>query len=106
MSKQAFKRVRKALGLEVSRKPLEAFAWPGGYPIIYVFLDGGCMCPKCANDNIEEIDAAIREGNRPHSSGCGGWALSHQDIHWEGEPEICDHCGAEIESAYGPVDAD
>lgn len=39
MSKQAFKRVRKSLGMEVCRKPLDSFAWPGGYPMFYVFTD-------------------------------------------------------------------
>ena len=106
MSKQAFKRVRRAIGLEVNREPLPKWAWPGGYPMLYVFADGGCICPDCVNREIAEIDSAMRSkwGNKPHSSGCGGWAIAGHDIHWEGEPEICDHCGAEIESAYGPVD--
>lgn len=102
MSKQACKRVRRALGLEVNREPLPAFAWPGGYPLFYVFLDGGCICPKCVNDNIGVIDEAIRDGNRVHSSGCGGWAIDGVDTHYEGEPLHCDHCNAEIQSAYGP----
>lgn len=101
MSKQAFKRVRRALGLPVNRNPLDAYAWPGGYPIVYVFTDGGCICPDCANKEIKKIDQAIKEGNRAHSSGCGGWAIDSFMIHYEGEPEICDNCGKEIESAYG-----
>ncbi len=105
MSKQALKRVRKHLRLEVNREPLPAFAWPGGYPLLYVFADGGVICPKCINAEIVEIDAAIRDerGNRPHRFGCGGWAVDAVDVHYEGEPIGCDHCGAEIESAYGPV---
>lgn len=102
MSKQACKRLRRHLKLEVNREPLPAFAWPGGYPIIYVFRDGGVMCPKCVNDNVDQIaEASLSKDNRPHSSGCGGWAIDAADIHYEGEPEICDHCGCEIESAYG-----
>lgn len=108
MSKTALKRVRKALGLPVSREPLPSYAWPGGYPLIYVFADGGVICPDCVNSEIAEIDSAMRcpEGNKPHRSGCGGWALGGYDVHWEGEPEICDHCGKEIESAYGVPDDD
>lgn len=101
MSKQAFKRVRRELGMEVSRKPLDDYAWPGGYPMIYVFKDGGVCCPDCANKNIEDIDANMRGESRFNSH--GGWALGGVDVHYEGDPETCDHCGKQIESAYGPV---
>jgi hypothetical protein len=98
MSKQALKRVRKAIGLPVNREELPAFAWPGGYPILYIFADGGTCCPKCANANIDQIAA---EGRNSH----GGWALGGFYLHMKGEPDACDHCNAEMESAYGPVDA-
>ena len=100
MSKQAFKRVRRSLRLEVNRQPLPAYAWPGGYPMYYAFSDGGCICPTCTNENIEEIDAAIRGENRPHSSGCGGWAIDAADVNYEDSELVCDHCGKTIESAY------
>jgi hypothetical protein len=103
MSKQALKRVRKEIGIPVCREPLPSFAWPGGYPIVYLFRDGGSLCPDCANRHIDEIDADIRGGRVWNSH--GGWALSACDTHMEGEPEVCDHCGKEIESAYGPIDA-
>lgn len=106
MSKQALKRVRRHLKLEVNREPLPEFAWPGGYPLLYVFTDGGCMCPDCANENITEIDDAIRSehGNRPPTATGVVWAVAGVDAHMEGEPETCDHCGEQIESAYGPVE--
>ena len=94
MSKQALKRVRKEIGLPVCREPLPAYAWPGGYPIYYIFADGGCCCPKCANDNIIGID---REGRNSH----GGWKLAACDVNYEDEDLTCDHCGAKIEAAYG-----
>ena len=59
---------------------LPAFAWPGGYPIIYICDDCATLCADCASCAEGRIDA---------------------DIHWEGEPEICCDCGQEIESAYG-----
>jgi hypothetical protein len=93
MSKQALKRVRKAIGLPVCREPLPAFAWPGGYPIFYVFNDGGVCCPNCANANITEIDA---EGRNSH----GGWALGGSDVNWEDEDMHCDHCHKPIPCAY------
>lgn len=94
MSKQALKRVRKEIGLPVCREPLPSFAWPGGYPVFYVFRDGGVCCPTCANRHIDEID---QERNNSH----GGWALAASDVNWEDDDMTCDHCGKLIPSAYG-----
>lgn len=93
MSKQALKRVRKAIGLPVCREPLPAFAWPGGYPIVYVFRDGGVCCPSCANKHISEIDS---EGRNSH----GGWPLVGHDANYEDIDLACDHCGKLIPAAY------
>lgn len=102
MSKQACKRVRRHLHLEVNRQPLPSYAWPGGYPLFYIFSDGGVICPDCVNAEIDEIDAAIRDkrGNRPHRSGYGGWAIDAVDANWEDPDMVCDNCGKRIESAY------
>lgn len=68
---------------------LPAYAWPGGYPIIYFAADNGVLCPKCANsfnadrDNADQLEPICYA------------------IHWEGQPEHCENCNAEIESAYG-----
>ena len=94
MSKSALKRVRKAVGLPICRDPLPAFAWPGGYPLYYVFRDGGVCCPACANANIVLIDS---EGTNSH----GGWALDGFDVNYEDQDLHCDHCHKCIESAYG-----
>jgi hypothetical protein len=66
-----------------SNGKLPAYAWPGGYPIVYVSSEGFEYCPDCANQ--EDADPKILD----------------YAIHWEGEPIICDGCGKEIESAYG-----
>ena len=72
------------------------YAWPGGYPIIYVMDDGGVICPDCANgQNGSEAS---------ESSDCHGWKIVGYDVHWEGEPIACDYCGKMIESAYGGTD--
>jgi hypothetical protein len=97
MSKQAFKRVRRELGMEVSRKPLDAYAWPGGYPIAYMTIEGDTLCPDCVNAEIDLISAAKQDNDKQ-------WWVRSQFIHWEGDPEICCHCGKPIESAYGPVE--
>lgn len=95
MSKQACKRMRRAIDLPISRDPLPSYAWPGGYPLYYVTSDGGALCPDCVNREIEQIDQSTRGHARD------GWALEGFGIHYEGAPIVCDHCGKEIESAYG-----
>jgi hypothetical protein len=98
MSKQALKRVRRTIGLPVNREPLPSFAWPGGYPVFYVFSDGGCICPDCANREIDEIDSANRTGHGRNSH--GGWAVGAFDVNYEDESLACDHCGKTIPAAY------
>lgn len=62
-----------------------SFAWPGAYPLYYLDRENSCLCPDCANkdQDIEKFQVVA----------C--------DVHWEGEPMICDECGKSIESAYG-----
>lgn len=73
-----------------------AYAWPGGYPIVYVLGDGASLCPSCANG--EHGSDASETADDP------AWRLVDVMIHYEGPPEVCAHCGAEIESAYGDPD--
>lgn len=94
MSKKALKRVRRAIGLDVNREPLPAYAWPGGYPIYYVFADGETWCSKCVNRNAQEIDQA-RHDKRD------SWHLAGFDVNYEDESLYCGNCNAKIESAYG-----
>ncbi len=93
MSGMALKRVRKEVGLPVCREPLPAFAWPGGYPVYYLFTDGGVCCPGCANRNIQDIDQGR---NNSH----GGWSLCGSEVNYEDADLACDHCGKDIPAAY------
>ncbi len=73
---------------------LPAYAWPGGYPMFYLVADNGILCPECANvEGSEDTDDSQ-------------WKLVAADIHWEGPVILCDHCGQEIESAYGDPDCE
>jgi phage terminase large subunit GpA-like protein len=72
---------------------LPAYAFPGGYPILYYAKDGGVLCPKCANEFTPERDNA--EQLEPVSF----------DVFYEGSAVQCEHCNAEIESAYGDPDS-
>jgi hypothetical protein len=74
-----------------------AYAWPGGYPIVYIMEDEGILCPACANGK-NGSDATIKSSDCPDDK---QWHIIGADIHYEGEPIICDHCNAQIESAYG-----
>ncbi|MFO0849263.1 MAG: hypothetical protein U0871_12015 [Gemmataceae bacterium] len=89
MSKQANKRVRRALGLDASREPLPAFAWPGGYPLVYVFADGGACCPDCVNRNVGLIDRANR--GEPARNSHGGWVIDGVEPNYEDADLSCDH---------------
>lgn len=64
-------------------------AFPGGYPIVYYYPDGDSLCPDCMNelDGVDPLPTMYA-------------------VHEEGAPEICSHCGAETESAYGDPYAD
>lgn len=75
--------------IRTSDGKLPAFAWPGGYPIIYITRDGMTVCPDCANREIDDAQAAIA-----------------YDVYWEGPAILCDDCNTEIESAYGDPDAE
>jgi hypothetical protein len=72
-----------------SKGNLPAYAWPGGYPVVYMAKDNGILCPKCANDYRPERDS--QEQLEPVA----------YFIHYEGPAEQCEHCNALIESAYG-----
>jgi hypothetical protein len=71
---------------------LPAYAWPGGYPIVYMAKDNGILCPRCANeyelerDNSEQLEPVA------------------YFVHYEGPAEQCENCNALIESAYGDPD--
>jgi hypothetical protein len=77
--------------------PLPAFAWPGGYPVIYLTNEGDVFCAACANG---ENGSDVRIQDDPQ------WNVTGAQVFHEGAPEQCAHCSAEIESAYGDPDDD
>jgi hypothetical protein len=72
--------------------------FPGCYPLVLVCADGGTLCAKCARSEYRQISHETRHHLR------GGWAALGVDVHWEGAPIECDHCGNHTESAYGDPD--
>ena len=86
---------------DAERLKLDAYAWPGGYPLMYLAREGWrneetgqledyekskyVCCPKCAQDIKKWPDMIV----------VGQW------IHYEGAPEMCEYCNEFTESAYG-----
>ena len=78
---------------------LPGYAWPGGYPIIYIARDGGVLCPKCVNSE-DNCTFGNDEGDST------GWEIEAADIYYEGPPLFCDNCSMVIESAYGDPESE
>ena len=72
------------------------YAWPGGYPTLFVMQDGGTICPQCAQDNIALIKEAMIDGWDDQ------WIVVAQEIVYENaEGLYCDNCDGIHEAAYG-----
>jgi hypothetical protein len=81
-----------------NRGKLPPWAWPGGYPIIYIDGHNEVLCPDCAQKELEEFVTLSAEDKE---------YFDKRDlpvdwmIHYEGPPEYCVECNKEIASAYG-----
>ena len=71
------------------------YAFPGGYPLYLVTTDGGALCIECVRKDWK----IIAHSTLHHYN--DGWELAGADINWEDPDLFCDHCGENIESAYG-----
>ena len=74
---------------------LPYFSWPGGYPLYYLTKDISILCPACANGENGSM------ATDPECQDDPQWQIVAYDVHWEGLPLTCEHCNAQIESAYG-----
>lgn len=70
---------------------VQAYAWPGGYPVFYFDREDNCVCPSCVGEDI--LSATDTD---PHNRNTiTGHGINHEDTHL-----YCDECGARIEAAY------
>lgn len=69
-----------------------AYAWPGGYPLLYICADGGVLCSACANGLNGSLASSEADENQ--------WRIEGSEIYLEGDPEPCTHCGVVIHPAY------
>ena len=77
---------------EFIRQP---YAWPGGYRQALIMGDGGCLCHECARTEFRRIaEESFSQSN------CG-WRAAGVGVNWENTDLLCDHCGEQIEPAYG-----
>ena len=67
------------------------YSWPGGYPGYAITDDGGALCHRCCESELETIGASY-PGD--------GWHVIGADVNWEDTTLVCDHCGERIERAY------
>lgn len=77
-------------GCTFSHLEWPSWSWPGGYPLAYYTRDGGCLCPKCANENL----------NLTLDKDYDQWCIVAQEINFEDSLQ-CDNCYAKIPAAYG-----
>ena len=77
--------------LEANNGKLPAFAWPGGYPLVYTDGEGLPLCAQCAQKSLE---------HKSIGSAVAGV------IRWEGPPIPCDDCGDYIFSTYGETEGE
>lgn len=70
-------------------QPLPAYAWPGGYTIIYYTSDGDPLCADCAWNACQADEP-----------------MAGRDTYDEGPTIYCTDCGATLQSSYGDPDAE
>lgn len=75
------------------------YAWPGGYPLAVVMVDGECICPQCARKEWRQVVRNTLMSRREGSD--SSWCAAGVDVNWENDSLYCAHCNRQIESAYG-----
>lgn len=73
---------------------LPYFAFPGGYPIVYLDSHNEVLCPECANEKDQDPEE------------WEDWKPKYWFIYYEGPMLFCDECNNELEPAYGDPEED
>jgi len=71
---------------------LPAYAWPGGYPIVYYTGEQEPLCHKCATEELDELS----NGDEYYRDYDG---LQWYDINYE-QHEHCASCNLHMPGAY------
>ena len=67
-----------------------SYAWPGGYPILYVMDDGGILCGECMNNTSNPVHFKDEDNTRDGWLYSGGWIA--EEPNEDGTDITCDHC--------------
>jgi len=73
---------------------LPAYAWPGGYPIVYYTGHGDALCYKCATEELDELSNGDERAPFGDDSN-----LKWYDINYE-QHEHCASCNLHMPGAY------
>lgn len=85
--------------LRLRRAIRDKYAWPGGYPLVFITSDGAALCADCCRANYRSI--AWSRLNRVDD----GWLVDAIDNGSNSDEHTpCEHCGVEL-SAYYERDA-
>lgn len=74
-----------------------AYAWPGGYALRAIMADGESLCFPCLEREAERIREELGAGAYQDRE----WIPVQIAPHWEGAPETCAHCNAELPAEFG-----
>ena len=71
------------------------YAWPGGYPVYPITVDGELFCWKCFKSEYSLIASDVQD----QVAGC--WRVTDLHVNWEDTSAYCGNCSTHLESAYG-----
>lgn len=70
------------------------YAWPGGYPLYLVDIEGDCYHIDCVRRIFRGVVADTKYRN-------GGYIMTNVEVNWENTAMWCYECHEIIDSAYG-----
>ncbi len=71
-------------------------AWPGGYQMYLITMDGSALCFQCARKEYKQVSEAIKT---PRSN--DQWRVIGTAINYEDNDCTCDNCNRKIPASYG-----
>ena len=71
------------------------YAWPGGYPMYFIYSDGEAGCFECVRRDWRQTVYAHITGDKRDTLYIEGYEINYED-----GDLFCGSCGNRIESAY------
>jgi len=69
------------------------YAWPGGYPLYLVDIEGDCYHIDCVRGMYRSVVNDTKHGS--------GFVMTNVEVNWENTAMWCYECHEIIDSAYG-----